>query len=321
MGFVIISDRVDLLRRSAGVCKILERLFVRAEKAHCRPVFRCHIGDRRTVGCVKSCRTLAKKFDEFADYVRLAQHLGNSQHQIGRRRTLRQFPSQINAYNIRRKKINRLPKHPCLCFDTANAPADDSDAVDHRRVRIRTDQRIREINTLTLKHTFRQIFEIHLMDDTYARRHDAKAVKRLRSPLQKAVPLGVSLKLHLHVLFVSRIAAGIINLHRVINDEIDRHERLDHRRVLAHSLHRRTHRRQIHQQRHTRKILQHNACDDKRYLVRSRVSRSPGGEFANMRFAHLFPAVIITQNGFENNTYRNRQPRDLPQPRRFQSRQ
>ena len=53
---------------------------------------------------------------------------------------------QMHADHVRREKINRLAEHARLGFDAADAPADDADAVDHGRVRIGADQRVRVIN-------------------------------------------------------------------------------------------------------------------------------------------------------------------------------
>ena len=90
---------------------------------------------------------------------------------------------QIHADDIRGQEIYRLAEHSRFGLDPADAPADDTEAVDHRRMRIRADKRIREINAIPLENSFRQIFEIDLMDDADSRRDDAKAVERLSSPL------------------------------------------------------------------------------------------------------------------------------------------
>ena len=48
----------------------------------------------------------------------------------------------MHAHHIRRQEIDRLAQHARLGLDAADAPADDAQAVDHRRVRIRADQRV-----------------------------------------------------------------------------------------------------------------------------------------------------------------------------------
>ena len=41
-----------------------------------------------------------------------------------------------------REEVNRLPEHRGLRLDATDAPADDAEAVDHRRVRVGADQRV-----------------------------------------------------------------------------------------------------------------------------------------------------------------------------------
>ena len=63
-------------------------------------------------------------------------------HEIGRGHAFAQLPGQMHADHIRRQKINRLAEHSRFGLDAADAPADDAETVDHRRVRIGADQRI-----------------------------------------------------------------------------------------------------------------------------------------------------------------------------------
>jgi hypothetical protein len=53
----------------------------------------------------------------------------------------------MHADDIRREEINRLAEHARFRFDAADAPADDAEAVDHRRVRVRADERVGIINS------------------------------------------------------------------------------------------------------------------------------------------------------------------------------
>ena len=52
------------------------------------------------------------------------------------------------------------------------------------------------------------------------------------------------------------------------------------------------------------------ACD-KWYLVRAGVVRPPSCQLPDVIFTNLLSAVEITQDGFENNADRDRQPRDV----------
>ena len=49
---------------------------------------------------------------------------------------LAQLPGHMNAHDFRREEIDRLTQHSCFRLDPAHAPTDDTEAVDHCRVRI-----------------------------------------------------------------------------------------------------------------------------------------------------------------------------------------
>ena len=149
--------------------------------------------------------------------------------------------------DIRRQNLARLAEHSCLSLNPADAPADDSKAVYHGCVRIRPNQCIRKIYAVFFENSLRKVLKVDLMNDSDAGRHHAKPIERLRSPLQKPIPLAISLKFDLHVSKVRLFAAGIVHLHRMIDNKINRNQRFDHTRVLSKSFNRRTHRSQINQ--------------------------------------------------------------------------
>ena len=88
---------------------------------------------------------LAVVLDELADDLGLAQKLGHRQHEIGRGHAGREPSVQVHAYHVGRQEIHRLAEHGRFGLDAAHAPADHAKAVDHGRVRIRADQRVREV--------------------------------------------------------------------------------------------------------------------------------------------------------------------------------
>src|SRR5207244_10903802 len=96
--------------------------------------------------------------------------------------------------------INRHAEHSRLRLNSADAPADDAEAVDHRRVRIGPDERIRVENfaivDLRVLNTFGQILEVHLVNDADARRNELKRFERLLAPLLKLVTFAVALECH-----------------------------------------------------------------------------------------------------------------------------
>ena len=59
------------------------------------------------------------------------------------------------------------------------------------------------------------------MADAGARRNDTEVVQRVLPPSQKLVSLAIALELLLRVDEKRRFAAVLIDLHRVIDDEVD----------------------------------------------------------------------------------------------------
>ena len=179
-------------------------------------------------------------------------------------------------------------------------------------MRIGADERVRIINAIrAAQYAAREILEIHLVHNADSRRHHLERIERLHAPLEKLVPLSVARELHLEV-FVHRILrAGEIHLHRVVNHQVDRHQRLDNLRVPAEPRCRRAHRGQVDQQRHAGKILKHNPRDSERDLLSSRSLGLPTGELADVFLRHLLP-VAMSQHRFQDQADADRQPRNIP---------
>ena len=85
----------------------------------------------------------AEELDELADDALLAEHLRDGQHQVGRGRPFRQLAVQLEADDLRNQHRHRLAEHRRLGLDAADAPAEHAEAVDHRRVRVGADERVR----------------------------------------------------------------------------------------------------------------------------------------------------------------------------------
>ena len=98
-------------------------------------VARSASGEGRDAGAVK--------LDELADDALLAEHLRHGQHQVGGRRPGRQFAVQLEPDDLRNQHRHRLAEHRGLGLDAADAPAEHAEAVDHRRVRVGADERVR----------------------------------------------------------------------------------------------------------------------------------------------------------------------------------
>ena len=83
----------------------------------------------------------------------------------------------------------------------------------------------------------RQIFKIHLMNDSASRRHDLKVLKGLLPPFQKLKSFVVSFKLNFLVFQKGIFNPTYIRLHTMVNDQINRNKRIDFLRIFAQSGH------------------------------------------------------------------------------------
>ena len=157
-----------------------------------------------------------------------------------------QLAGQLEADHLRQQHGERLAEHAGFRLDAADAPAEHGEAVDHGRVRIGADQRIgigdlERAGLLAARHLLlagpdrlREIFEIDLVADAGAGRHDAEIRERLLAPFQELVALAVAAHIRdrrscLNALLLPKK----FDDHRMIDDEIDRHQRIDllrHRR-------------------------------------------------------------------------------------------
>jgi hypothetical protein len=64
----------------------------------------------------------------------LPEHLGQRQDEVGRRRARGQCAEETHTDHDRRGEVCGLAEDCGLGFDSARAPAQDAEAVDHRRV-------------------------------------------------------------------------------------------------------------------------------------------------------------------------------------------
>ncbi len=120
------------------------------------------------------------------------------------------------------------------------------------------------------------------MADAGARRDNTEVVEGGLAPAQELVTLAIALELHLNVLIESARRAELVDHHRVIDDQIDRRERIDLIRVAAHLGHRVAHCRQIDDGRDAREILQQHPGRTIGDLRAARAFGEPAGQRPNV---------------------------------------
>lgn len=94
------------------------------------------------------------------------------------------------------------------------------------------------------------------MDNTGAGRYNLEVVESLGAPLEELESLAVTLELELFIFFGGTGNTSGIDLHRVINDQVDWHEGVNLGRVTSKALHSVTHGSEIHNSWYTSEVLQ-----------------------------------------------------------------
>ena len=126
----------------------------------------------------------------------LAQHLGDGEHEIGGGRALAQIAGELHSDDLRDQHGDRLSQHRGLGFNSADAPAQHAQAVDHGGVRVGANQSVGIRGALAVRflheNDARQIFQIHLMHDAGVGRHDGEIAKGGLSPAQEGIALFVA---------------------------------------------------------------------------------------------------------------------------------
>ncbi len=197
--------------------EIGERLAVHREEADGGSILRRHVADRGAVGKAKVGNARSVEFNEPPHHSVLPEHLGHDQHQIRGRGPFRQFTGEFHPHDLGKLHEIGLAQHDRLRLDTAHAPAHHAESVDHRGVRVRAHQGVREGDRgaviLHHPHDACQILQIYLMHDPGARRHHGEIAERILRPAEQGVALAVPLHFTFNVQLESARRAEEIHLH------------------------------------------------------------------------------------------------------------
>ena len=147
-----------------------------------------------------------------------------------------------------------------------------------------------------------EIFEIHLVADTGPRRHGAEVIESRLAPAQELITLLVALIFQFHIQLERVLGAEIVDHHRVVDDQIDRHERVDLFRVATELDRRVAHGRKIDDCGNAGKILHEHARGPVGDLVRGFSFLQPLGAGNNVFLgngAAIFEAQQVLKNDFQ----------------------
>ena len=236
----VFLDEMDTRRFARGLVEVIDGFRVDGEKAAGRAIFGTHIRDRGAVRQREIVEAGAKELNEFPDHALLAQHLGDRQNQIGGGDALFQFADQFETGDLRQQHGLRLAEHGGFSLDAADAPTENRKAVDHGRVRIGADHRVREgdlnrdslaarglMLLLARPNGLREIFRVDLMANASSRRDDREIGERALAPLQECVALAVTGIFEVDVLLERALGTEVIDDHRMVDHQINGDQRID----------------------------------------------------------------------------------------------
>ncbi len=227
------------------------------------PELRAHVADGGPVGERHLGHALAVELDELADDAVVAQHLGDGQDDVGRGRAGRDRPREPEAHDTRDEHRHGLAEHGRLGLDAPDAPAEDAEAVDHRRVRVGADARVGVGHPSTIRvaghDDARQVLDVDLVDDAGARRHDLEVVERGLAPAEELVALVVALVLDLDVPLERVGAPEDVDDDRVVDDQLGGREGVDLGGVTTEIGDGLAHRRQVDDAWHASEVLHDDA--------------------------------------------------------------
>ena len=151
------------------------------------------------------------------------------------------------------------------------------------------------------------------MADAGAGRHDAEIVERLLAPAQELVALAVALVFELDVLLEAERRAEAVDHHRVVDDEIDRHQRIDLLRIGAERRRRVAHRGEIDHGGDAGEILHQHARRAVGNLVLGLCESFSQSAIARMSSLGDGAPVLEAQQVLQHHLHRVRQARNARQ--------
>ena len=138
------------------------------------------------------------------------------------------WPCSLKPTTCGREHVDRLAEHAGLGLDAADAPADDAQAVDHGGVAVGADEanrgRRRRRGPSTTLARYSRLTWWH---DAGGGRDDAEVVEGLLAPLEELVALAVALELHVDVVVHGIGLPKSVDLHGVVDDQVDGDQRVD----------------------------------------------------------------------------------------------
>ena len=193
-------------------------------------------------------------------------------------------------------------------------PTPHAEPVDHRRVRVGADERVRvglgqRAVALTDEHDAREVLEVDLVDDAGVGGHDREALEGVLAPAQEGVALGVALELARGVAREGVAGAEDIDLDGVVDHQLGRHERADRARIAAHLHDRIAHRGEVDDGGDAGEVLEQHARRHEGDLGARLRGGLPRRERFDVGRAYR-PESLVAQQVLEQDLQRERQAGD-----------
>ena len=214
------------------------------------------------------------------------------------------------ADDLRHEHRDRLAEHRSLGLDASHTPTQHAEPVDHRRVRVGADDRVGIGLAVALLDHAGEELEVHLVADAGVRRHRLEVREGALAPAQEGVALPVAAELERRVPLDREPGRKVVDLHRVVDHELDGDQRVDLLRVAAEVGHRGAHRGQVDDGRHAREVLQQDAGRVVVDLLRRLCGGIPAGDRLDVARGDG-DAVLAPQHVLEQDAQRVREPRDV----------
>ena len=199
-----------------------------------------------------------------------------------------------------------MAEHGGFRFDTAHAPAQYAEAVDHGGVGVGAHQRVGEgvgaAVFLLGPHGAAQVFEVDLVADARARRHHAEVVEGALAPAQEGITFAVTLHFDVDVLLKGVGVAELVDHYRVVDHQVHRRQRVDALRVATGLGHGGAHGRQVDHGGHAGKVLHQHPGGAVLDLAVGLALFEPGGDRLEVGAGDglvVFPAQQVFQQHLE----------------------
>ena len=217
--------------------------------------FGAHVAQRGAVGQRDFGDAFTVELDELAHHAVLAQHVGHGEHHVGGRHARLDLAGQLEPDDAGDEHRHRLTEHGRLGLDTADAPAQDAEPVDHRGVAVGAHTGVRVGHSVAHHDGAGQVFDVDLVHDSGARRHDLEVVEGALAPTQELIALAVAGVLDVDVAFEGVALAEDVHDHRVVDHHFGGCQRVDLVGVAAEVADRLAHGGQVDDAGHTGEVL------------------------------------------------------------------